>query len=650
MKNIIFFFLIIFIVPAIGQKTNVQKVDAYLKEYQEKIPIPGFSIAIVEEGKIVFQKGYGVEKEGSKKAMTTHSSLGIGSLGRGFTAVGMMQLVEKGKVDLDAPVIQYLPWFKTANKNFSDQITVRMCLSNTSAVPAQFEAVPSLDPDQSLAKFVRSLEGYYVKRQPGLAYEFSEEGYSIAGLIISELSGMTYSDYVEKNIFQPLKMTHTTTKPSRFQELNVLYGHEMALSNFIPAERGTIDGNFFPSGSEMKSSASDFANFMLMLLQEGQFNGQTFLQTKSVQEIFKSNISFQGLGTMLGGNGIDIQCGLSWLEMNIENRTIYVQVGNTGTTAAIAGLSRENKQGVVLLFNGDVNRLDRFVYPTLENTVNNVIHILNGEKTTDFAITRFDDPFEDEDFVLPKADWSKYMGEYFPFGKESPFFKDMNIHIYEGKNGDIELKAFNNKVLKGHYILQFTSESRAALRNIAQPREIQFKIFPNGSIGGLFMFGTEYKKRDPALAEQFELVKIDQPAHANNLSFLLPKGVTANWGGKEYIATFPKKEGITFRLIPLNLTNNSFEKFVENATQNDKVTIKGNVLTKNLRGGIWSEQTLYTKASTGLQQYLFFTYQDPIMEQEIQGILSHPYGKFNTEIQEILMYFQRSITFGSNTP
>ena len=219
MKKIlsIFSLLSLAIVALWGQNAAHQAIDKYLTEYQEKIPIPGFSIAIVEENQLTFSKGYGVEKQGFSTPMSGNSSLGIGSIGRALTAIGIMQLVEKGQVDLDAPVTTYLPWFTTANKNFSDAITVRMCLSNTTAIPAQFEAVPSLDPEASLAKFVRSMEGYYVKRKPGLAYEFSDEGYSIAGLIISELSGMTYSDYIEKNICVPLRMNRTTTKPSRFE-------------------------------------------------------------------------------------------------------------------------------------------------------------------------------------------------------------------------------------------------------------------------------------------------------------------------------------------------------------------------------------------------------------------------------------------------
>ena len=130
MKNILIFSIVFCCTPLLfGQNAKFQQIDAYLKAYQTKIPIPGFSIAIIEDNKITFSKGYGVEKQGTNVPMSPSSSLGIGSIGRGFTTVGIMQLVEKGKVNLDDPVIKYLPWFKTANKNFSDAITVRMCLS-----------------------------------------------------------------------------------------------------------------------------------------------------------------------------------------------------------------------------------------------------------------------------------------------------------------------------------------------------------------------------------------------------------------------------------------------------------------------------------------------------------------------------------------
>ena len=174
--------------------------------------------------------------------------------------------------------------------------------------------------------------------------------------------------------------------------------------------------------------------------------------------------------------------------------------------------------------------------------------------------------YEDEDYILPKEKWEKYLGKYFPYGKESPFFKDMTIDIFEGPSGQLELKAFNEQVLKGHYILQFTNESRAALRNISQPREIQFTIFPNGAIGGMFMFGTSFKKRDATLAAKFKAVKVNKGE--KSLSFSFPESGKYTWDGSILNATFPDKKDTDFQLKLNPISAISFEDFTNQVIGN----------------------------------------------------------------------------------
>jgi CubicO group peptidase (beta-lactamase class C family) len=179
-----------------GQDNTIRDVDQYLQEYKKNVPVPGFSVVIVEGNKVKFIKGYGVEQEGSSKAMTPYSTIAINALGRGFTSLAIMQLVEQGLLDLDKPVITYLPWFTTANKEFSDLITLRMCLSNTTGIPPQYESLPDLQSDNAAESFVRSFESHFIKRKPGMTHEFCDEGYVIAGLVLSKVTGMSYGDYI----------------------------------------------------------------------------------------------------------------------------------------------------------------------------------------------------------------------------------------------------------------------------------------------------------------------------------------------------------------------------------------------------------------------------------------------------------------------
>lgn len=623
-----------------SQSDNLQKVDAYLQAYYEKIPIPGFSIILVEDDKILFSKGYGVEKYGSNKPMTPNSALGIGAIGRGFTAMAVMQLVEQGLVDLDAPVTTYLPWFRTANKNLSDKITLRMCLSNTSGIPPLTTSVPTLDPLKALTPFVRSMESQFIQREPGLSHEFCDEGYSIAGLVISEITGLSFPAYLQKNIFAPLEMSQTTTDPKHLENKNTLHGHEMLIISCIPAAPKTVNGNYLPAGEIMYSSSKDLGNYLISLLNNGSFKGKQVLQSKSVQEIFKANTSFQGLGTMLGGNGIDIKYALGWMGMSIEDRDIMIHVGNTGTTAAIIGINIAQNQGFALLFNGDINRLDRYVYPNMENTANNITHLLNEEETTDFAIVRAEDPYDD-DFTLPKADWEKYLGQYYTFGKTNSNFKDVRLDIFVGNSGKMELKAFKEKNIKGHYWLQFTNESRAVLRSIAHPREIQFTIYPNGSIGGLFMFGSEFKKRDPSISKRYSI----EQSTLNDFSLSLPKSAKKVWNNNVLNVSFPNKPTTKLEIHVQDLIDQPFDTFIQDAIGNQPISKKGFIQKENLKDGIWMEQNIFIEQAGELHQFLIALYQAPSSDKQLQVVLSHPWGSFSTDLQEMMTQLQQSISF-----
>src|ERR1700730_2482910 len=122
-------------------------VDSYLQGIHKIHIIPGFSVVVVKDNKVIFSKGYGIEKKGANKSFTPATVIAVGSLTKSFTALAVMKLVEKGKLSLDAPVIKYLPWFHTANKEQSDKITIRMLINNTSGLYA-----PNTTPTYDLSE------------------------------------------------------------------------------------------------------------------------------------------------------------------------------------------------------------------------------------------------------------------------------------------------------------------------------------------------------------------------------------------------------------------------------------------------------------------------------------------------------------------
>ncbi len=114
--------------------TSYDAIDAYVEEQMRRLNIPGVSLAIVEGDQIVHLRGFGQARPGGE-APTPQTPFFIGSLTKSITALAVMQLVEAGKIELDAPVQRYLPWFRVADPEASAQMTVRHLLNQTSGLP-----------------------------------------------------------------------------------------------------------------------------------------------------------------------------------------------------------------------------------------------------------------------------------------------------------------------------------------------------------------------------------------------------------------------------------------------------------------------------------------------------------------------------------
>ncbi len=570
--------------------------------------------------------------------MTPQSPIGIGELTMSMTAMAILQLAEKGKLNLEDKVIKHLPWFQTANKEFSDQITIRMLINQTSGIPPQFESIPSLEEEKALEDFVRSMNSFYINQTPGLSYEASRENFCVAGLIISQVSGMSYAAYMDKYIFSPLKMTRTTTDPTKIAELGEAYGHEIGLEKCSPAKKDLFNSNYLPAGSEMRSTVEDLGHYLIALLNEGTYKGQEILSKESVAEMWRPQISFNGLGTMLGGNGINIEYTLGWLKMMIDDRPLMIHPGNTGTMSSITGLNLGNNTAMSILFNADPGRFDRFVYPSIENIGNNILHLLADEPTTDFARPRIDDPFDDY-YPIEKAEQEKYIGKYVSIGDAHPVYKDYTIEVFEGTNDSLVLKGYKDAVQKGHYKLQFSSKSRAVLRGIEHPREIQFKLNPNGAVTGVFIYGSEFKKKEITKASLYQQVNNEQAS----ISFLLPENWKGQWVNQQFIAETITHQDASIKIRPMDIGTMDFDQFIQQQMEGQTIQFKGLQKKEVVKDGVWTEQMFCTNVNGTTQQHLLVLYQDPFVKKQVQFILSNPWGSFTNDLQDLVQEFQRSI-------
>jgi CubicO group peptidase (beta-lactamase class C family) len=181
----------------VSKSNSYNAIDAYVEEQRHHLNIPGVFLAIVEGDRIVHLRGFGRARPRGE-VPTPQTLFFIGSLTKSFTALAVMQLIEAGKVELDAPIQRYLPWFHVADPEASAQMTVRHLLNHTSGLSMSLGEMALADFDDrpdATERQVRALSTLKLARPVGSKFDYNNTNYNVLGLIVEAASGEAYSNY-----------------------------------------------------------------------------------------------------------------------------------------------------------------------------------------------------------------------------------------------------------------------------------------------------------------------------------------------------------------------------------------------------------------------------------------------------------------------
>ncbi|WP_232057946.1 serine hydrolase domain-containing protein [Cohnella abietis] len=261
-------------------------IDGIMKGHIDNFKIPGAVVTIVKGDKILLAKGYGHSDIEAGKLVDPETSLfRIASTTKLFTWTAVMQLVEQGKIDLDTDINTYLKTVKIP-KTYSDPITMRHLMTHTAGfeeggVGYQITTDPKKLPvsiSETLAKHMPARV-----RPAGEMASYSNYGASLAGLIVEEVSGIPYDDYIQKNIFDPLGMKYASVQEPIPASLEPYTIHGYARENGVFVRKPpTFEGGFRPAGSG-SVSALDMSRFMIAHLQDGRYGDKQILKPETVQ-------------------------------------------------------------------------------------------------------------------------------------------------------------------------------------------------------------------------------------------------------------------------------------------------------------------------------------------------------------------------------
>ena len=242
--------------------------------------IGGAVIVVVKDGSVLFAKGYGYSDVAKKKPVSVEQTLfRPGSVSKLFTWTAVMQLVEKGKLDLDRDVNNYLD-FKIPDA-FGKPITLRNLMTHSAGFAETIKDTfvdSTADPNQ-LASHLKS----HVPRRifpPGSTPAYSNYGCALAGYIVQRVSGKPFAKYIEQSIFQPLEMTHSTFETPAPKSLQPLISNGYNLGSEDPQPFEIFSD---PPAGSLSSSGMDMGQFMIAHLQQGRYKDRQILRPETVQ-------------------------------------------------------------------------------------------------------------------------------------------------------------------------------------------------------------------------------------------------------------------------------------------------------------------------------------------------------------------------------
>lgn len=281
---------------AVAQKEEdthkkIRVVTSYLDKLAKQDAFSG-AVLIAKGRKILLEKAYNYAHLGFKVPNTTKTKFGMASMGKMFTSVAIMQLIEKGKLSLQDKVGKILP--KYPNKRVREKVSIHHLLTHTSGIP-NFMTKDFYEASKDQYRNIHDFSGLYQSKpllfSPGDRFSYTNSGYLVLGLIIEKLSGKKYDEYLQENIFRPAKMENTANFDSDHPVENRAVGY--TLSN---VHSSGWKNNWFMGAVKGGPAGGGYTTLHDMFLFAQALQDQVLLSEKNVEILTTSKMDNKNWG------------------------------------------------------------------------------------------------------------------------------------------------------------------------------------------------------------------------------------------------------------------------------------------------------------------------------------------------------------------
>ncbi len=235
-------------------KDKISKMDELFQAFNRP-DVPGASVMVIQNGNVLFSKGYGLADLKAKIPCTTRTNFRLASLTKQFTAMSILILAERKQLSLDDPITKFFPEFP----GYGNEITVRQLLNHRSGLLDYEDYIPEGTTiplsDRNVLYILREQNSTYFP--PGSQFRYSNTGYAFLALIVEEVSGRTFPEFLKKSIFEPLQMNHTIAYEAGISSVpDRAYGYVKEGDGFMPSDQSLTsfvlgDGGIYSSVDDL---------------------------------------------------------------------------------------------------------------------------------------------------------------------------------------------------------------------------------------------------------------------------------------------------------------------------------------------------------------------------------------------------------------
>ena len=446
-------------------QAELKLLETWVEAQQLYREIPGIAIGLVYDQELIYAKGFGFADLEHKSPVSPATPFRMASITKTFTATAILQLRDAGKLRLDDPVVNYLPWFNI-KQSYTDQppITIRQLLTHTSGLPREAAFPYWTDHNfPTMEQIKATLATQETIYPPATRIKYSNLGLSLAGEIVAAVSGESYENYIRSHILEPLGMTGSAVIPDESYKRSLVtpYGHRLEGSSHEVEEYTETKG--IAAAASLASTVTDLANYVSLQFRENDnaetavVKGSTLKEMHRVQFLEPSWSSGWGLG---------------WSVWQRNGKTINGHAGWVGGNRTQIMFIPEDKIGVIILTNSDDGEPSYFA--------RHVLDYMGPVILAEYAPAQTAPTFD--------PSWRKYAGTYVEPG---PYY---TVVLIKGESLVMSTLSYPPEDNPGSEVVELTPVGRDTFRMTGDNGNGELLIFEYDKTGEIYQVkvGSNY--------------------------------------------------------------------------------------------------------------------------------------------------------------